>query len=70
MSYLARTAVRSARLGYMSRRTFTQSSPIYKSATETVKEGLKTVDRAVSDKLVDSIEAGGRGIHEMDEIVR
>lgn len=40
-------------------RSFTTSLAARKSATETVKDGLKTVDRAVSDKLVDGINAGG-----------
>lgn len=40
-------------------RTFTTSFAAQKSATETVKDGLKTVDRKVSDKLVDGINAGG-----------
>ena len=40
-------------------RTFTTSIAARKSATETVKDGLKTVDRAVSDKIVDGIDAGG-----------
>ncbi|KAM0277277.1 hypothetical protein ACHAQH_005936 [Verticillium albo-atrum] len=39
-------------------RTFTTTPFASKSATETVKDGLKTVDRAVSDKLVDGINAG------------
>ncbi|KAL2881488.1 hypothetical protein SGCOL_003054 [Colletotrichum sp. CLE4] len=38
-------------------RTFTTSFAAQKSATETVKDGLKTVDRKVSDKLVDGINA-------------
>lgn len=33
-------------------RTFTTSAVARKSATETVKDGLKSVDRAVSDKIV------------------
>lgn len=40
-------------------RTFTTSFAAQKSATETVKDGLKSVDRVVSDKLVDGINAGG-----------
>ena len=37
-------------------RTFTTSIAAQKSATETVKDGLKKVDRAVSDKVVDGID--------------
>ncbi|KAF9872875.1 lea domain protein [Colletotrichum karsti] len=39
-------------------RHFTTSTPAQKSATETVKDGLKTVDRKISDKLVDGINVG------------
>ncbi|WYZ34063.1 hypothetical protein EsH8_I_000339 [Colletotrichum jinshuiense] len=39
-------------------RSFATTSPAQKSATETVKDGLKTVDRKVSDKLVDGINIG------------
>lgn len=39
-------------------RQFTTTTPAHKSATETVKDGLKTVDRKVSDKLVDGINLG------------
>jgi hypothetical protein len=39
-------------------RTFTTGFAAQKSATETVKDGLKGVDRAVSDKLVDGINIG------------
>lgn len=41
-------------------RQFSTSIVAQKSATESVKDGLKTVDRKVSDKLVDGINAGGR----------
>ncbi|KEY65414.1 hypothetical protein S7711_04312 [Stachybotrys chartarum IBT 7711] len=37
-------------------RTFTTSIAAQKTATETVKDGLKSVDRAVSDKIVDGID--------------
>ncbi|EOO03227.1 putative lea domain-containing protein [Phaeoacremonium minimum UCRPA7] len=37
------------------RASFTTSIQLQKTATETVKDSLKTVDRAVSDKLVDGI---------------
>lgn len=38
-------------------RQFSTTIPAWKSTTETVKDGLKTVDRKVSDKLVDGINA-------------
>lgn len=37
-------------------RTFTTSIAAQKTATETVKDGLKSVDRAVSDKIVEGID--------------
>jgi hypothetical protein len=40
-------------------RAFSTSFVLNRTATETVKDGLKTVDRAVSDKIVGGIEAGG-----------
>ena len=42
------------------RAAFSTSIQLQKSATETAKDALKTVDRAVSDKLVDGIDIGGR----------
>lgn len=39
-------------------RAFSTSLVRNRTATETVKEGLKSVDRAVSHKIVDGIEAG------------
>ncbi|KAK7757362.1 hypothetical protein SLS62_000374 [Diatrype stigma] len=39
-------------------RQFSTSLAAQKSATETVKDSLKTVDRKVSDKLVDGINVG------------
>lgn len=41
------------------RASFTSGVTLSKSATETAKDTLKTVDRAVSDKLVDGINIGG-----------
>ena len=39
-------------------RAFSTSFVARKSATESVKDGVKSVDRAVADKLVDGIEVG------------
>lgn len=40
-------------------RPFTTSARFQKSATETVKDTVHQVDRKVSDKLVDGINAAG-----------
>lgn len=40
------------------RAAFSTSIQFQKSAAETAKDALKTVDRAVSDKLVDGINVG------------
>jgi len=48
-------------------RTFTTSLAAQKTATETVKDGLKHVDRAVSDKLVDGINIAAAASHKVKE---
>lgn len=69
MSFLIETIVRraavapaplarSAAVGVARTRPFTTTRVAPKSATETVKEGIHKVDRTVSDKLVDGINAG------------
>ena len=40
-------------------RRFTTYNALNKTAVETVKDAAKTVDRKVSDKLVDGINAAG-----------
>ncbi|KAK9771652.1 putative Lea domain protein [Seiridium cardinale] len=62
MSFLTETVTR--RMALSSRAVFVQtprqfsiSARYQKSATETVKDAAKTVDRKVSDKLVDGINA-------------
>lgn len=40
-------------------RLFSTSPIVRKSPVETVKDAAKTVDRAVSDKIVKGIEKGG-----------
>jgi hypothetical protein len=66
MSFLTETAVR--RLAAVPRTFAASSTPraafsistrFQKSATESAKDTLKSVDRAVSDKLVDGINIGG-----------
>ena len=64
MSFLTEVAVR--RLATVSRTSIVRTAPraafsssiiLQKTATETAKDALKTVDRAVSDKIVDGIDA-------------
>lgn len=59
MSFLTRTTPRLAasRVTFTSR-AFSTSFVNRKSPVETVKDAAKTVDRAVSDKIVDGIEVG------------
>jgi hypothetical protein len=58
MSFLGRTTIRSARTATFAPRAFSTSFVARKSPTEAVKDTVKTVDRKVSDKLVDGIELG------------
>ncbi|KAH6606043.1 hypothetical protein Trco_005196 [Trichoderma cornu-damae] len=48
-------------------RTFTTSMHVRRTATETVKDGLKHIDRAVSDKLVDGINIATAASHKVKE---
>ncbi|KAK2030136.1 hypothetical protein LX32DRAFT_638505 [Colletotrichum zoysiae] len=50
-------------------RSFTTTAPVQKSPTEAVKDGLKTVDRKVSDKLVDGIDAGANVAEKVKKVV-
>ena len=60
MSFLASRAALTARaVAVRAPRAFSTTVVMNKTATETVKDTLKTVDRAVSDKIVDGIELGG-----------
>ncbi len=62
MSFLTRTAI--ARAGFASQasyagaRAFSAGFVARKTAADSVKDTVKGVDRAVSDKLVDGIEIG------------
>ncbi|KAI3325404.1 hypothetical protein HD806DRAFT_490236 [Xylariaceae sp. AK1471] len=65
MSFLTETAIR--RVALISRvasvqapRQFSTSIAARKTVTESAKDTLKTVDRKVSDKLVDGINAGSK----------
>ncbi|KUJ10699.1 uncharacterized protein LY89DRAFT_689347 [Mollisia scopiformis] len=62
MSFLLRTLPRQSRplalRASLPTQAFSTTLTQRKSATETVKDAAKTVDRAVSDKLVDGIEIG------------
>ncbi|KAH7156886.1 hypothetical protein EDB81DRAFT_403341 [Dactylonectria macrodidyma] len=66
MSFLTENLVRNAGLvprmlprmiAIQAPRSFSTSIAFNRTATETIKDGVKTVDRAVSDKLVDGINA-------------
>ncbi|PSR85680.1 hypothetical protein BD289DRAFT_453184 [Coniella lustricola] len=57
MATLTRTAA-SSTFTTVPRASFTTSLYLRKTVTEAAKDTLKTVDRAVSDKLVDGIDAG------------
>ncbi|PTB44485.1 uncharacterized protein TrAFT101_003037 [Trichoderma asperellum] len=48
-------------------RTFTTSLAAQKTATETVKDELKHIDRVVSDKLVDGINIATAASHKVKE---
>ncbi|KAJ3537379.1 hypothetical protein NM208_g6342 [Fusarium decemcellulare] len=63
MSFLTENIIRRVALAprviaIQTPRTFTTSFALQKTATETVKDAAKKVDRAVSDKIVDGIEVG------------
>jgi hypothetical protein len=59
MVTVPRALVASApRIGIETPRAFTATCPAQKSAVESAKDGLKAVDRAVSDKIVDGINIG------------
>lgn len=68
MSYITQTLAR--RVATVPRavavhapRAFTTSIARQKTPVDSVKDGLKTVDRAVSDKLVDGINVAGMKTH-------
>lgn len=68
MSFLTESAVR--RVAFVSRlasiqapRQFSTSMAARKTVVETTKDTIKTVDRKVSDKLVDGINASGKLPH-------
>jgi hypothetical protein len=58
MSLFARTAIRSTRTIAFAPRSFSTSLAARKTATEAVKDTVKTVDRKVSEKIVGGIEIG------------
>ncbi|EKD12375.1 uncharacterized protein L3040_003619 [Drepanopeziza brunnea f. sp. 'multigermtubi'] len=71
MSFLMRTSVRSAASArsVASRPAFFSTSlAARKSAAETVKDSVKTVDRKVSDVLVGGIEAGENAAGKVKEV--
>ncbi|RBR22982.1 uncharacterized protein FIESC28_04280 [Fusarium coffeatum] len=63
MSFLTENVIRRVALAprviaFQAPRTFTTSFALQKTATDAVKDTAHKVDRAVSDKIVDGIEAG------------
>lgn len=69
MSFLTRTLPRASRtFAAPAPRAFSTSFVTRKSATETVKDAAKTVDRAVADKLVDGIEASQKASVKVKEV--
>ncbi|KAG4429361.1 hypothetical protein IFR05_015160 [Cadophora sp. M221] len=68
MSFLtSRTILRATRTP-ITARAFSTTFVARKSATETVKDGVKTVDRKVSDVLVEGIEAGQTATQKAKEV--
>lgn len=64
MSFLTENIVRQVTLipriiARQSPRAFSTSLVFNRTATEAIKDGAKSIDRAVSDKLVDGINATG-----------
>lgn len=62
MSFLTTRAAFTARRAFVAGvvpRAFSTTVVVNKTATETVKDALKTVDKAVSQKIVGGIEVGG-----------
>lgn len=55
----AQPIIRQAAIARPSPRLFSTAVVYQKSATETVKDGLKAVDRTVSDTVVAGIDKGG-----------
>ena len=66
MSFIARAAFRRAAFAP---RAFSTSFAVRKSPVEAAKDTLKSVDRAVSDKLVDGIEIGGMFFVHVYEVI-
>ncbi|KAL9110397.1 MAG: hypothetical protein Q9227_005128 [Pyrenula ochraceoflavens] len=69
MSFLYRTAASATRCSRPTTRLFSTSVHRPKSATDTVKEPLKKVDRAVSDAAVSGIEKGQQAAAKAKEAV-
>lgn len=68
MSFLTRTAIRSTRSVALTPRAFSTSLATRKTATEAVKDTVKTVDRKVSDKIVGGIEIGRKCLPQLNTI--
>lgn len=64
MATISRTAARSSNIrSTVPRAAFSTTVQLRKNPVDAAKDGLKKVDRAVSDKLVDGIEIGSKYIH-------
>ncbi|KAK1753124.1 hypothetical protein QBC47DRAFT_387831 [Echria macrotheca] len=66
---LTTTVPRTLATSTIPRAAFSSGVTLQKSATETAKDTLKTVDRAVSDKLVDGINIGSTVASKAKEVV-
>lgn len=63
MSFALRSATRAlprAAAVNTTTRAFSSTVVYQKTATQTVKDGVKSVDQAVSSKIVDGIDAAGK----------
>ncbi|KAN0101961.1 hypothetical protein V8E51_012471 [Hyaloscypha variabilis] len=69
MSFLTRTPLlRTTRTFAQANRAFSTSLANRKVVPDAVKEPVKKIDRAVSDKLVDGIELGQKGAQKAKEV--
>ena len=67
MSFLTENVIRRVALAprviaFQAPRTFTTSFALQRTATDAVKDTAHKVDRVVSDKIVDGIEAGRKSL--------
>lgn len=61
MATVSRTAARSSNFtSVVPRAAFSTTVQLQKTPVDAAKDGLKKVDRVVSDKIVDGIDLGGK----------